>query len=44
MFDWRDQAAALATYFRGKELQGPMLGAQRRVEATGHDFEWPEQE
>lgn len=31
--EWRAQAAALAEYLRGRELQGPMLGAQRRVEA-----------
>lgn len=30
---WRRQAAALETYLRSKELQRPMLGAQRRVEA-----------
>lgn len=31
--EWRAQAAALETYLRSKELQRPMLGAQRRVEA-----------
>lgn len=31
--EWRAQAAALEAYLRGKELNGPMLGAQRRVEA-----------
>src|SRR6185437_2487938 len=31
--EWRDQAAALETYLRGKRLSAPMLGAQRRVEA-----------
>jgi N6-adenosine-specific RNA methylase IME4 len=30
--EWRARAAALETYLRGKELQRPMLGAQRRVE------------
>ena len=32
LLEWRSQAAALETYLRGRELQGPMLGAQRRVE------------
>jgi hypothetical protein len=27
------QAAALASWLKGKELEGPMLGAQRRIEA-----------
>lgn len=31
--EWHDQALALNAYLRGKELNGPMLGAQRRVEA-----------
>jgi len=31
--EWRAQAAALEAYLRGKDLQRPMLGAQRRVEA-----------
>ena len=31
--EWRARAAALETYLRGKELQRPMMGAQRRVEA-----------
>lgn len=31
--EWRAQAAALEVYLRGKEFNGPMLGAQRRVEA-----------
>lgn len=31
--EWRARAAALETYLRGKDLNGPMLGAQRRVEA-----------
>lgn len=31
--EWHAQAAALEAYLRGKELNGPMLGAQRRVEA-----------
>lgn len=31
--DWRLRAAALEKYLRGKEMQRPMLGAQRRVEA-----------
>lgn len=31
--EWKSQAAALKAYLRGKELHGPMLGAQRRVEA-----------
>lgn len=31
--EWRAQAAALETYLRSRELQRPMLGAQRRVEA-----------
>jgi N6-adenosine-specific RNA methylase IME4 len=30
---WRDQAAALEAYLRSKQLQRPMLGAQRRIEA-----------
>ncbi len=30
---WRRQAAALEHYLRDKELQRPMLGVQRRVEA-----------
>ena len=30
--EWRSQAAALETYLRGKEMQRPMLGAQRRIE------------
>ena len=30
---WRDQAAALEAYLRSKDLQRPMLGAQRRIEA-----------
>lgn len=32
LLDWRSKAAALETYLRGRDLQGPMLGAQRRVE------------
>lgn len=31
--EWQARAAALAQYLKGKELHGPMLGAQRRVEA-----------
>jgi hypothetical protein len=31
--EWRNQAAALETYLRGKEMQAPMMGAQRRIEA-----------
>jgi hypothetical protein len=31
--EWRSRAAALEAYLRGKDLNGPMLGAQRRVEA-----------
>jgi N6-adenosine-specific RNA methylase IME4 len=31
--EWRAQAAALEAYLRSKGLHGPMLGAQRRVEA-----------
>lgn len=31
--EWRARAAALEAYLRGKDLNGPMLGAQRRVEA-----------
>lgn len=31
--EWHAQAAALAQYLKGKALHGPMLGAQRRVEA-----------
>jgi alkanesulfonate monooxygenase SsuD/methylene tetrahydromethanopterin reductase-like flavin-dependent oxidoreductase (luciferase family) len=31
--EWRAQAAALEAYLRSKDLQRPMLGAQRRVEA-----------
>lgn len=31
--DWRAQARALEAYLRGKELQRPILGAQRRIEA-----------
>ena len=31
--EWRDQAKALEAYLRGRDLQGPMLGAQRRIEA-----------
>lgn len=31
--EWRDRAAALVAYLRGRDLQRPMLGAQRRVEA-----------
>lgn len=31
--EWHAQAAALEAYLRGRELNGPMLGAQRRVEA-----------
>lgn len=31
--EWRDQALALDAYLRSKKLNGPMLGAQRRVEA-----------
>lgn len=31
--EWRAQAAALEAYLRGRDLAGPMLGAQRRVEA-----------
>lgn len=31
--EWRDQALALEAYLRSKNLHGPMLGAQRRVEA-----------
>lgn len=31
--EWRNQAAALEAYLRGRELQHPMLGAQRRIEA-----------
>ncbi len=30
--EWLKQAAALETYMRGKEMQRPMLGAQRRIE------------
>jgi N6-adenosine-specific RNA methylase IME4 len=30
--EWRAQAAALEVYLRNRNLQGPMLGAQRRVE------------
>ena len=30
--EWRAQARALETYLRDKELQGPMLGTQRRIE------------
>lgn len=30
--DWRAKARALEQYLRDKELQGPMLGAQRRIE------------
>ena len=30
--EWRKQAAALEAYLRGKEMQRPMLGAQRRIE------------
>jgi hypothetical protein len=33
LLEWKAQAAALEQYLRGKELNGPMLGAQRRVEA-----------
>ena len=31
--EWRSGAAALEAYLRSKDLQRPMLGAQRRVEA-----------
>lgn len=31
--EWRSQAAALEAYLRARDLQRPMLGAQRRVEA-----------
>lgn len=31
--EWRAQAAALEAYLRGRELQRPMLGAARRIEA-----------
>ncbi len=31
--EWRNQAAALEVYLRGKEMQSPMMGAQRRIEA-----------
>lgn len=31
--EWRAQARALESYLRDKEMQGPMLGVQRRVEA-----------
>ena len=31
--EWLKQAAALETYLRGKEMQRPMMGAQRRIEA-----------
>jgi N6-adenosine-specific RNA methylase IME4 len=31
--EWRARAAALEAYLRGRDLQRPMLGAQRRVEA-----------
>jgi N6-adenosine-specific RNA methylase IME4 len=31
--EWQAQAAALEAYLRSKDLQRPMLGAQRRVEA-----------
>ena len=31
--EWRAQARALEQYLRDRELQGPMLGVQRRVEA-----------
>lgn len=30
--EWRARAAALEVYLRNRNLQGPMLGAQRRVE------------
>lgn len=33
LLEWGNQAAALEIYLRGKELQGPILGARRRVEA-----------
>lgn len=31
--EWRAQASALEAYLRGRELQRPMLGAARRIEA-----------
>lgn len=31
--EWLDQARALESYLRSRELQRPMLGAQRRIEA-----------
>lgn len=31
--EWRAQAAALESYLRGRELQGPARGMQRRIEA-----------
>lgn len=31
--EWRARARAMEQYLRDKEMQGPMLGAQRRVEA-----------
>src|SRR6478672_9215464 len=33
LYEMRDRARALEQYLRDKELQGPMLGAQRRLEA-----------
>lgn len=33
LMEWRAKAAALEAYFQSKDLSGPMLGAQRRVEA-----------
>jgi len=31
--EWHAQAAAFAAYLQGRAMHGPMLGAQRRVEA-----------
>lgn len=31
--EWRAQARALEAYLRGRDLQAPILGAQRRIEA-----------
>jgi hypothetical protein len=33
LLEWKAQAAALEQYLRGKDLNGPMLAAQRKVEA-----------
>jgi N6-adenosine-specific RNA methylase IME4 len=43
LMEWRAKAAALETYLRGRDLQGPMLGAQRRTEGRIGQLLPPEQ-